>query len=170
MNHDSGFHEPGNEGDERDEQRRAGRERAKAHRIAARHFAERRADDKRDSRSNRDGGVSRAAKNPKDKAAEQASVKTSFWRQVSKRRVAQCSRKQICGKGNTGENVAAQPAPIVTPQPSESGNPSGEGRGTHCGNFITSALERSLNLQCLFDDALYIVRPTRELLLMDRCC
>jgi hypothetical protein len=29
-------------------------------------------------------GVSRPAKNPKDKAAEQASVKTSFWRQVGK--------------------------------------------------------------------------------------
>src|SRR5260370_35144092 len=71
MYHDSGFYEPGNEGDERDEQRRAGGERAKTHRIAARNLAERRADHERDGGSNGDGGGPPTAKNHEDQTHDQ---------------------------------------------------------------------------------------------------
>src|SRR6266568_2085138 len=114
IHHDSGLREPRNEGDERDEQRCAGRERAKAHRITARHFAERRADDQRDGGSNRNRSVPRTAKGPEDQATKQASVKTSFRRQIGKRRVAQSRGKQICGKRNAGENIASEPTSIIT--------------------------------------------------------
>src|SRR6266516_3006754 len=80
MDHHSGLREPRNEGDERDEQRRAGRERAKAHRIAAVNLAKRRTDDQRDGGCNGNGGVARTAKDPEDKAAEQTSIKACFWR------------------------------------------------------------------------------------------
>ena len=114
IHHDSGLREPRNEGDERDEQRCAGREHAKTHRITARHFAERRADDQRDGGSNRNRSVPRTAKGPEDQATRQASVKTSFRRQIGKRRVAQSRGKQICGKRNAGENIASEPTSIIT--------------------------------------------------------
>src|SRR5678816_4289203 len=78
MDHDSGFREPGNECDERDQSRSAGREGAKAHSIPARNFPKRRADHERDRGGDRDRSLPRAAENPKNQAAEQAGVKASF--------------------------------------------------------------------------------------------
>ena len=70
MDQDSGFREPCNEGDERDQQRRAGREGAKARGVPAGNLAKRRADNERDCRSNGNDGVTRTAKDPKDKSSE----------------------------------------------------------------------------------------------------
>src|SRR6266550_8499476 len=114
MYQDSGFREPSNEGNQRDQQRRAGRERSKARRITAGNLAKRRADNKRNGGSNRDGGVARPAKDPEDKSSEQTGIKTRFRPQVRKRRVAHRRGKQICGERNSSENIAAQPTPIIS--------------------------------------------------------
>ena len=70
MDQDSRFREPCNEGDERDQQRRAGREGAEARGVTAGNLAKRRADNERDCRSNGNDGVTRTAKDPKDKSSE----------------------------------------------------------------------------------------------------
>ena len=44
------------------------------------------------------------------------------------------------GKRNASENITAEPTPIIVPQPGESGNPTGKGRGIHHSNFITDTL------------------------------
>ena len=117
MYHDSGFREPGNECDERDQYRSAGREGAKAHSIPARNFPKRRADHERDRGGDRDRSLPRAAENPKNQAAEQTGVQASFRRQVSKRRVAQSCGKQIRGKRDAGEKIQAKPVAMVIAQP-----------------------------------------------------
>ena len=74
MDQDSGFGEPRNESNERDQQCRAGRERGKTHRVPACNFAKRRADHERDRGGDRDCSLPRAAENLKNQAAEQTSV------------------------------------------------------------------------------------------------
>src|SRR4029453_247559 len=88
MHHDSSFCQPGNESDERDQQGRAGGERAKAGSITAGHFAKRRANDQRNGGSHRSGSVARTAKDPEDQPGKQARVKACFRRQVGKGRIA----------------------------------------------------------------------------------
>ena len=82
MHHDSSFRQPGNEGDKRDQQRRASSERRKARRIAAGNLTKRRADDQRNCGSNGDSSVARTAEDPEDQSAEQAGVKAGFRRQI----------------------------------------------------------------------------------------
>src|SRR5262245_14990411 len=89
MHQDSGFGEPGDEGDERDWQRRAGRQRGKAYRSAAGKLGKGRADDQRNCGSYGGNSVARTAKDPEDQSAEQTSVKTRFGRQVRERRITQ---------------------------------------------------------------------------------
>src|SRR6266404_3623655 len=117
MNHDSRFHEPGNEGDKRHEQRRGGRKRGKTHRVATSNLSKRRADHERDRGGDRDRSLPRAAENPKNQTAEQTGVQTSLRRQTGKRRVAQGCRKQIRGKRDAGEKIQAKPRTLVTAQP-----------------------------------------------------
>jgi len=64
--------------------------------------------------------VARTAKDPEHKTAEQAGVRPASGGKLA-RDASLWRRKQICGKRNAGENVAAQPAPIISAQPGESG-------------------------------------------------
>ena len=142
MYQDSSFGEPCNEGDERDQQRRAGCERAKARRIAAGNLAKREADNQRNCRSNRGCSVARPAKDPENQSSEETSVKTCLRRQVRERRIPQRRREQICGERNASENVTALLSPIIGAQPGESRNPTGKRRRTHRGTFIPDTVER----------------------------
>ena len=88
MHQDSCFHEPCNEGDERDQQRRAGREGTETRRITAGNLAKRRADNESDCGSNRNDSVARTAKNPEDQPAEKTGIKACFRRQICERCIA----------------------------------------------------------------------------------
>src|SRR5262245_8706381 len=112
MHEDCRFREPCNEGDKRDQQRRAGRKTAEARRTTAGKLAYRRADNQRNCRSAGSYSVARAAKDPEDQSSEKTGVKTGFRLQVRERRIPQRRGKQICGERNAGEKIAAQPRPI----------------------------------------------------------
>src|SRR5215472_16725088 len=114
MHQHSGFREPRNEGDQGDQQRRSGCERAEARDIAATNLAKRRPDDQSNGGGNRDGSVTRTAKDPEDKSCKETGVKTYFRWQVRKGRIAQRRGEQIRGERDAGENIAAQPTRIIT--------------------------------------------------------
>src|SRR5438445_4567587 len=113
MNQHSGFREPGNESDERYEQRRGRRERGKPRRVPTCNLSKRRADHERNCGSDRDRSLPRAAKDPKNQAAEQTGVEARLRRQTGKRRVTQSCRKQIRGKRDAGEKIQAKPTKTI---------------------------------------------------------
>ena len=107
----------------RHEQGRARRQRAEAGRVAAGDLAQRRADQQRDGGGDRDGRVPRAAEQPEDQPGEQARVQPRLRRQVGQRRVADARRQQVRRQRDAGDEVAAQPAALVRPQPRQRGHP-----------------------------------------------
>ena len=64
----------------------------------------------------------RTTEQPENEATKQACVKSRLGRQIGQGRISQTGGKKICGKRYPGENIAAQPGPIVTAQPTEGGN------------------------------------------------
>ena len=80
--------QPCNEGDERNEQSRTRRQRAEPGRVAASNLAQRSAHEQGYGGSDRDGRVTRAAKQPEDQPAKQARVESCLGRQVGQRGVA----------------------------------------------------------------------------------
>ena len=113
MHHDSRLGQPGNEGDKRHEQRRGRRERGKPRRVPTCNLSKRRADHERNCGSDRDRSLPRAAKDPKNQAAEQTGVEARLRRQTGKRRVTQSCRKQIRGKRDAGEKIQAKPTTMI---------------------------------------------------------
>ena len=109
------------EGQRRDHQRRAGRERGLAGRVAARHLSQRRADQQRNRRGDGDGGLPGAAEQPEHEPAEQARVETRLWRQAGERGVADRRRQQIRRERDAGHDVPAKPRPVVRRQPGARG-------------------------------------------------
>src|SRR5262249_37746872 len=62
------------------------------------------------------------------------------------------------------ESITAQPSPVIGTQPGESRNPTGEGRGTHRGNFVTDTFKSPVLAAAPLDRAVGIARSMCELL------
>src|SRR6188768_623909 len=75
---DACFNEPGDEGDECDQQGCARGECAEARCVATCDFAKRRTDEQRDRRSDSDNCVPRTTKQPEDESTEQTRIKSSL--------------------------------------------------------------------------------------------
>ena len=121
--------EPGEERDQRDEERRAGGERAEPGGIATGDLAERGTDEKRNGRGDRDGRVARTAEQPENQSAEETGVETRLRGEVGKGRIAEAGRHHVGRERDAGDEVAAQPGAVVGSEPAKRRHGAGEDTG-----------------------------------------
>ena len=107
------FRQPGSKRNHRDQQSRAGRQRAKAGNVTVRQSAERRTDQQRDGGGDRHGGVFRIAEKPERQPREQAGIQTGLGRQSSERSVADGLRHEVRCERHSGNQIAAKPPAII---------------------------------------------------------
>ena len=109
----AGLDEPRDERDERHEQGGAGGQRLNRVVSPPAMLAQRRADEEGDGGGDRDGGVARTAEQPENQPAEQARVESRLRRQVGQRGVAQSGRQEVGRERDAGDDIPAQPRPVV---------------------------------------------------------